>query len=67
MFAASINLEKIKDANLMLDAEIEKLMEDYFNKVGCSMHCHSLVVNVAFSLWKFLLLTNFEPKYNLVF
>jgi len=34
LFAASINLEKIKDANLMLDAEIEKLMEDYFNKVS---------------------------------
>jgi len=31
-FAASINLEKIRAANMMLDIEIEKLMEEYFNK-----------------------------------
>jgi len=31
-FAASINLEKIRAANMTLDIEIEKLMEEYFNK-----------------------------------
>ena len=32
-FVASINLDQIREADAVLDQELEKLMENYFDKV----------------------------------